>query len=408
MSTVVARASGGGIRLTEEFRRSGEGVIWRTEDNNLLAKLYHDTGHEERYRPKLEAMIKRPPRDPLAGTGHHGLAWPVDLLLDGSGRCLGFLMPAIPDAVTLINIANPALRKKHTGFNWRYLHQAARNIAAIFDCVHRRGYVMGDVKDANILVNRQALPALVDCDSFQVRTLTKRFHCPVGTAGYTPRECIGLNFAEKPRQRSADRFGLAVLIHLLLLGDSPFTGRWSGAGDPPDINDLILHGHHRHRRGSPIKTVPRCVPLRTLNRRLRRLMRRALTRGHRKPRKRPSARTWFKALDHAGKRLVICSVNPWHYYDVSNRKCPWCQHLERTGSDAHPLPAGADTEALRRDAEPHNTAVRAAWRREVRLLWLFRLVALGLIAGSIWWFWPDIHEWVMAGKDWMMGLLTQQ
>lgn len=393
MTRILRRATGGALRLESEFRRSGEGSIWRCEDEHLVAKLYHAPLNTAQRR-KLQLMIAHPPRDPTLAAGHRSLAWPVDLLLDANDQTIGFVMPAIRDSVTLINVANPTLRKKHTRFNWRYLLRAAANIAAVFEAVHRAGYVIGDVKDANVLINRQALPALVDCDSFQVRRFWRTHLCPVGTAGYTPPEAIGIDFTRVPRRVQHDRFGLAMVIHLLLVGDSPFSGRWCGEDDPPDINQLIKHGQSRYHRGSPLVPVARQLPLQALPPRLRRLIKRALLSGLNRPRKRPSAAVWRRALTAAGNELRICDTNPWHHYHAGLRHCPWCALHETSGADPFPLPAGLDLAALREEARTHNATQTAQRRRRFWHRVLLIACGLLLISASLaaWRWWPATSD----------------
>ena len=54
--------------------------------------------------------------------------------------------------------------------------------------LHERGYVVGDVNESNILVNRGALVTLIDTDSFQVRSAEQVYRCRVGKPEYTPPE----------------------------------------------------------------------------------------------------------------------------------------------------------------------------------------------------------------------------
>lgn len=77
----------------------------------------------------------------------------MDLLKNGSGAYVGFLMPAIRDSRELTTVYNPSLRKrKAPGFNWYYLHATALNTAWIIQAIHEKGYVLGDIKAQNILV----------------------------------------------------------------------------------------------------------------------------------------------------------------------------------------------------------------------------------------------------------------
>ena len=101
---------------------------------------------------------------------HVSIAWVSDLLKDSNGKYVGFLMPEIKDSKPLSSICNPKLRKRNApGFNWYYLHVTALNTAWIIQEIHAKGYVLGDIKLENILVNNRAMTAVIDTDSFQVR-----------------------------------------------------------------------------------------------------------------------------------------------------------------------------------------------------------------------------------------------
>ncbi|MDJ0736311.1 MAG: hypothetical protein QNJ47_19980 [Nostocaceae cyanobacterium] len=107
------------------------------------------------------------------------------------------------------------------------------NIASIIEAIHAAGYVLGDMKPENILVNNRALPSIIDTDSFQVRHPNNRkvYRCLVGSNGFTPPELIGKDFSIINQTEIHDRFRLAVIIYHLLFGESPFKGKWMGVGD---------------------------------------------------------------------------------------------------------------------------------------------------------------------------------
>src|SRR5205814_1625917 len=94
------------------------------------------------------------------------------------------------------------------------------------------------------LVSNTALVTLIDCDSMQVPGEDGRvFRCPVGKPDYTPPELQSQDFSTVDRAPSADDFGLAVLVFLLLMeGVHPFQGVWLGTGDPPALEDNIAAG----------------------------------------------------------------------------------------------------------------------------------------------------------------------
>ncbi len=334
MSALTCVQTGQSIKLVQQIATSGEGEIWRTELNGYLAKIYF-APKPERIR-KLEVMIAHPPKDPNAGMNHISFAWPTSLLQAQDGTPVGFLMPAITDSVELLNVYNPQRRQKVLpGFNWLYLHTTALNIASIIAAIHQAGYVLGDIKSQNILVNNQALPAIIDTDSFQVRhpDTGELYLCPVGSEGFTPVELLGEDLATVAQTEVHDRFRLAVIIHLLLFGDHPFKGKWVGAGDSPEPNELLRQGWWCYAPNSLVQPSLLTVPLSTVHPAVQECFLRCFNQGHTNPAARPTAVEWFKALKLATAELTACKRVKQHYYSPTYGRCYWCERASNLGID---------------------------------------------------------------------------
>jgi DNA-binding helix-hairpin-helix protein with protein kinase domain len=292
---------------------------------------------------KLRVMLRNPPDD------RPDIAWPLELV--GSGTdAEGFLMRRVDlrRNVPLFQVYNPASRRKVApAITWKYLLRTARNTAAIVDALHRAGYVVGDLNESNLLVDGRAVVTLVDCDSMQVRDPDdgRVFPCAVGKPEFTPPELHRADLSTTERTAQGDAFGLAVLVFLLLLeGTHPFASVWTGRGDPPDIATRIRRRAFphawwrrlRHRMAPP----PLAVPLGILPWRLRRLVRRAFTSGLRWPSRRPTAREWVAALEHAESRLAPCRRSDAHLKPRRGFPCPWCRRVDRGVVDPFPGPEG--------------------------------------------------------------------
>jgi DNA-binding helix-hairpin-helix protein with protein kinase domain len=325
------------ITLVKQLATSGEGEVWRTNVAGYLAKLYHNLDLE-RIR-KLEVMIANPPQDPNAQIKHTSFAWPKSLLKDRNGQAIGFLMPQIVDSVEIIDVYNPRRRQAVVpGFNWLYLYATAVNVASIISAIHRAGYVLGDIKPQNILVNNQALAAIIDTDSFQVKDPETKaiYRCPVGSEGFTPPELLGQDLAATDQTEIQDRFRLGVIIYLLLFGDHPFKGKWVGKGDSPEPHELLRQGFWPYGVNSLIQPGPLTIPLETVHPELQKCFQRCFTDGHAHPELRPSAQKWFSTLQLAMKELKVCRKNPRHYYSESYGKCHWCDRQRQLGVDIFP------------------------------------------------------------------------
>ncbi|MGB8700313.1 MAG: hypothetical protein WCD18_12930 [Thermosynechococcaceae cyanobacterium] len=339
--TLKTLISGRVIQLKRKLASSGEGTVWTTNFSGFLAKLYH-TPNVDRIE-KLKVMIAHPPQDPMRQHRHLTFAWPQDLLQNEQGQCIGFLMPEIMDGVKLSIVYNPKLRsRKAPRFNWYYLHTAAFNFALALKSLHEEGYVVGDIKPQNLLVNNRALVSIIDTDSFQVRDpLTQTiYRCLVGSEGFTPAELLGKELATQDQTDIHDRFRLGVMVYLLLFGDQPFKGKWIGRGESPLPTELIRQGAWPYAPNSLVQPGPNTIPLSILHPQLQVCFQRCFTEGHKNPQARPSAADWSNALKAAIVDLQMCHLETNHYYSRVYSRCYWCDRRSALGIDIFsPIPA---------------------------------------------------------------------
>jgi WD40 repeat protein len=338
MTRLICGSTSESITLVgEPLADSGEGTVWRTNRNGYLAKIYHSSTSQR--VQKLAVMISHPPLEPNSHLNHVSFAWPQSSLKNAKGDCVGFLMPEIKNAKELIDIYNPQRRKRlKLAVDWRFLHTTAQNIASIIAALHHSGYVLGDIKPQNILVNERALPAIIDTDSFQVRHPQNGevYRCLVGSPGYTPPELIGKDFSQIEQTEIHDRFRLAVIIYQLLFGDSPVGGQWIGGGEAPEMNELIRQGLWLYAPNSKLQPVPRTIPLEIVHPQIKQYFLRCFNDGYHNPGLRPTAREWLKALKVANRDLVECARIDSHYYSQTYGKCYWCDRSTNLGVEIFP------------------------------------------------------------------------
>lgn len=340
----LERRDAGGTRISIELRdliaSSGEGEIWRTSAAGEIAKIYISDQGLARRGEKLAAMLAFPPKDPAA-PDRVSIAWPSGLLKDTKGVVLGFTMPEVQDAKRPPVLYNQALRKRTApGVDWFYIHTAAQNIAKVCSAVHDRGYVIGDLKAENFLVDRYMQTVVIDTDSFQIRDpkTNRLYHCPVGTPEYTPRELMNKDFGSLERLPEHDHFAMAVLIYQFLMAQHPFSGgQYRGRGEAPHETvqrieqGLWLYG--RHGQYTPVRNDP---PFNTLHPALQSLFKRCFDDGHTKPGARPSAKEWEVALEQATSALAWCTTDEMHVYSGHHKGCSWCAMRKATGHDSWP------------------------------------------------------------------------
>lgn len=330
-------SNGNCIPLDKQISNSGEGTIYKTNIGGFLVKIYHHPTPEK--IEKLKVMIANPPEDPMGGENHISFAWPTDLVKDDQGKYVGFLMPEIRDSVQLIEYYNPQLRNKiYPHFNWYCLHITALNVASVIEALHKKGYIIGDMKSQNILVNKKGYVSVVDTDSFQVKNhkTGEVFRCPVGTEGFTPPELIGRNIQNITQTRSHDRFRLGVIIYHLLFTHHPFQGKYIGTGDPPGQDDSISKGYWPYSNNSLIKLGKYSFELDIVHPEVKKCFLRCFNDGHIEPSKRPHPKDWINALQIGIDELKVCSINNNHIYSNSYQKCYWCERFSRVSVDIFP------------------------------------------------------------------------
>ncbi len=310
-------------------------VIGRPE---LLAKHYKEHHFEQPLKVTIMASATSP--DPC-------IAWPLDRITDRYGRTIGIIMPRFTNTVPLCMVYNPHHRVHRTPqFTWEYLLVTGMNLARVVATVHRTGYVIGDVSDNNILVNRTANAYVIDADSFQVTTRYGLvLHCRVGTTPYVPPELQTADLTGTTRSVHHDNFGLAVIIYKLLMeGTHPYAGIYKGIGKTPSIADNIMSGTWVGSRSGIIEQPVTAPPFHKLPLNLRAAFERCFTLGHHAPERRPPAEEWAALLNAAHRTLTTCRSNPYHKYTNEQLFCPWCSEQRRHGYDPFPKPSSTYTQ----------------------------------------------------------------
>ena len=398
------------ITLAErELATGGEGKIYRIKEDPLsVAKIFHKPSPEK--AEKIDAMLANPPDDPAyEETGHISIAWPTARILDAGGRCCGFAMPYInpQDSFPLLKVYNPQDRLQTVAeFTWQYLMRIALNLASIVKELHKKGYIIGDLNESNVIVTTRALVTLVDCDSIQVLKYTpdfwgrvrgkKReyFRCTVGKPEYTPPELQGRDFSQFDRKKQHDNFGLAILIFLLLMeGRHPFSGVWRGKGSPPTLPQSIKNGYFPYLKSGLLVPPPHALPFTILPTSIQDLMISCFVDHHHQATQgRPTANAWYMALKKSEKHLIPCKKNSAHMYDDHlEESCPWCKRA-KLGND--PFPQQTRTRIQQR---PRIRIVHAVKQYAIVLLMFVFLAATYF---GEYRFWPYYSHWLGPVLEW--------
>ena len=306
-------SQGGRIRLADNPKSGGEGSVHGVIGSpNLVAKIYHSGSTAEPEKLRLLIAAKN---DALLRIA----AWPTGTLHEkkAPAAVVGFLMPKISGYEEIHRLYSPGDRLQiFPDADWRMLATAAMNLAAAFQAVHEHGFLVADVNEANTFVAADGSIRLIDCDSFQVRTADGRvFRCGVGRPEFTPPGSPGTGASLNiDRDENHDRFGLAVMIFLLLfMGRHPFPGGIQ--------QNQFLYSRNGSTRGS--SPPPGALTLDALPFSLAVLFERAFAPPGNG--KRPSPAEWYSALAEFRDQLQQCPSVQTHYYHPVANRCPWCR-----------------------------------------------------------------------------------
>ena len=213
-----------GLKLGE----GGEGVVHLVDgDPGSVVKIWHPGRTPQDADAKISHLVSNPVTPELGVTWH--ITWPQHEVRE-SGIIVGYTMPTLNPGESWEPIVEYYNRRAAQGTGAAQSREIqiddrvrmARNLALGFRAVHAAGYVIGDVNEKNVEVNRQNDIAMVDCDSygFTDSATGRAFSNEMGRPEFQAPEAQG---DYKNRTQNHDRFGLAVVIFHLLTGYHPYT-----------------------------------------------------------------------------------------------------------------------------------------------------------------------------------------
>ena len=333
----------GGIQYNLEsspFAQGGEGQIYNIiGQSDKVAKLYKPGKITADHERKLIKMVTAPPDKNVLDQ----IAWPMDVLYD-NGKFVGFVMKKFKLNEELNVIYEYGSSAKYPNLSWGNKINIAKNLCVVLNAVHEAGHVCGDFNPKNISVDpNTGRVTFVDTDSYHITDGSSIYRCNVGMPEYLPREIQvklhdGLSQAALPTfSKETDNFALAVhIFQLLMNGVHPFACSIIPSADSvvlPDTSDSILKGECPFFKKVSGKQIPKFAPSADiLPDEITDLFVNAFIVGHFQPQERPSAETWYYALDKLQKSLKKCKNEAHHEYYDELSDCPWCAADQRFNS----------------------------------------------------------------------------
>jgi DNA-binding helix-hairpin-helix protein with protein kinase domain len=341
MPLSVKTDAGHTLELVRRVGNGGEGVVYEVRGAPLLVKLLLRPAGPEQAQRRLEALVRHGRRPPVVARLLSGqprrAAWPLHTVRVIPARdhaVSGFLMWDLRQWYRpLDSLLSPAQRRvDFPAATWATGAAAAGQLARLVAELHEAGYVIGDLKPANLWIDAAANVGVSDVDSFQFSDGGQVFAGRARSEGYTAPECID-NTQSNPEARSDD-FVLAVLIYQLLMGGMhPFHGIPGDGSRYISLDDNILRGRCRVVDPASVRPLPGDPPVSALPRRVRGLLRQCFGEAARlggAPR--ATAREWVAVLSEAQApgRLRACTREPGHIYSAERPWCPWCDAASGT------------------------------------------------------------------------------
>ena len=222
------------LQLLEEVGAGGEGVIYKTDFDGFVAKIYKPEKITRLRYEKLKLMLTKKIK-------YKGICFPIDLLYNSHKEFVGYLMRSASGHDLGKSVFMPMLLKKYfPTWNKADTVQLCVTILKKIKYLHDRNVILGDINPHNILVVSPTEVYFVDTDSWQV----EGFICPVGMTLFTAPELqnkkeYGL------RTFGNENFAVATLLFMIMHPGKPPYAMQDGEG----IKENIINGEFSYPLG---------------------------------------------------------------------------------------------------------------------------------------------------------------
>ena len=317
------------IIITDILSKSGgTAIVYNVQGTDeFVFKLYKDKKYAIKSEAKLKQFISGFPSAELDSVTNlpikvHQLAWPKNIVYE-KNKPVGFLMPKInfKDSIQLnriFSVKNRQSEKITEDITWRIT--VARNLADVYNTLHKSGYYVIDTKPANIRTYKMvAGVCLLDCDGFKLKN--SPFEGDMITPDYIAPESIGKPPSKLGREQ--DIFALSVLIFQLLNnGIHPYSGILKKNDTLPIQERIKQSGYaygkiqNRIQKPSPA-TLHHLFPTKLLD-----IFSRIFEKGER-----PEANEWVSILDDLKKPSALSKCNKCGQKGFK-KGCPTCAFKE--------------------------------------------------------------------------------
>jgi hypothetical protein len=306
-------------QIDDVLAAGGQGAVYRTSTEETVVKVFATTSGD----PLAGARQVR--RLPLLGLS---VTPPMSLIAEPPGYVLRFQDQMVPARTLRWD------QRNHQKDFWRDTGGLARRlalcarIASIFEQLHERGLVYGDLNDRNVLISDDAgydAVTLIDLDN--LRYLGDPCSKVYVTPGFAAPE---LWRSGRSPDFSSDAFALAVLIFQILTLVHPFMDgeavRRAPVGDPDyragqrcDLPSVLDDNGGNTCDSYPVGSVEQLLPAPLLE-----LLRATFGEGRATPSARATTGALRMAAHGAYCDTITCEACEWSYATSIDRICPDC------------------------------------------------------------------------------------
>lgn len=212
----VYTSSNESVLLSEKISTGSEGLVFKTQNPDSVAKIYHRGVMTALRWMKLTRMTKM-------GLTAKGICWPTALLYNQNHEPVGYLMP-MAQGFTLGSVfdGQDAIMDRFPDWDRSSIIQAACQIFEKIIYLHLHGILIGDIQMKNIMIKSSREVYIIDMDSVQIDDLP----CPVGTEEFTPPELWDKSFSTFLRTPQHEDYSCGILaFSILFCGQHPYNQR---------------------------------------------------------------------------------------------------------------------------------------------------------------------------------------
>lgn len=214
----------GPIFLTRQIGSGAEGIIYETNFDKYICKIFNEKSLSNFKKEKLRLMTSRK-------LGNLGICWPNYLVYNSHAEFVGFTMKRALGVEIGKSIFNKLVFLRiFPGWKKIDLVNICEKILKQIEILHRKNVLIGDINERNILVTEDRKVFLVDTDSYQVED----YPCTVGRMNFTAPEIQNKDFKTFLRTKAHENFAVATLIFMILIpGKTPYSHQ---GGESPAEN----------------------------------------------------------------------------------------------------------------------------------------------------------------------------